>query len=599
MKLGQQLCSLWLSLAAPIHAIAFRGAQQAGERSLLQLSTEGTPGEVFQWLKDLRKKEVKLAHLLSAGSYADLQAYVEKVRQEIEVVQPRILAQKAELQERLDGSLGPIKSCDKSFSGLSNKSIVADRAVAVKSQAHLVCRSEQSQLAKRYQSCKAKAEQLVDAACAAVVKSDHENATNTTSFPDCQVNVHEEFGDYARRMMLFFTAKTQDLNTSRTSCEAAKKQADNMSLVQGSRAPTDQALIHEADAIVLVDVEAKAHAQGSRAPADDKVVQEADAIILGDAHEAVKKQVNALSLVQGVKAQADEAVIREAEQDVAEQQDEAVSFLQVRRSMGEPCEKLKKRLAEKRADCDTLQDQMDSTSCGFKKDLVGACHGYGACYEAAERNRSTISNQIKSEELGLKTAWVAVLRLQCLMDASEIVASKRAATMQACIKKDYSEDAQEMALRHPQPAAAETCTVPSNVAGESEYNLRNYGPLPKDAPAKECSCCKGNFTIPGWLTKPTTSVRPTHRPTRVTSGRTTTKWWDTTKATATSTTEKRTSTSRRESSKTTKRIWRTVKTTSSTTFGSGFDVVTESTSKISADFEDEIRYVYPVDELLP
>jgi len=141
-----------------------------------------------------------------------------------------------------------------------------------------------------------------------------------------------------------------------------------------------------------------------------------------------------------------------------------------------------KEYEDKKAQCDSLQDQMDGASCKRATVMKDACESYAECYWDRKRAHDSTVKMVKTEETDRKAEWKGLKRMQCLMNAfKDGQVSGR--EIRKC--KEKTHDTSHLTINYPPVPALVTCTVPKLYPSTPEYKLAEFAPLPALAKGKE------------------------------------------------------------------------------------------------------------------
>eukprot|EP00933_Yihiella_yeosuensis_P071693 TRINITY_DN79924_c0_g1_i1.p1 TRINITY_DN79924_c0_g1~~TRINITY_DN79924_c0_g1_i1.p1 ORF type:complete len:1077 (-),score=169.43 TRINITY_DN79924_c0_g1_i1:355-3585(-) len=191
--------------------------------------------------------------------------------------------------------------------------------------------------------------------------------------------------------------------------------------------------------------------------------------------------------------------------------------------LNKTCEPLVKRYADKKQECDILQNTLDAESCvvhagrdfrGFTEDF---CKDFKVCMKKATsfyfRGNETVANELKY----LNLEWDIILRIECMLDAvdhpTDVDVKMKVLSCKTLVKeqerlnlkwKYYLEMSPKMPSAHCDKRFVNRTSWP--LPGTSAYIKQEYEGLPEDAPATNCTapCCKEAFlsTCVDWKCKP-------------------------------------------------------------------------------------------------
>ncbi|CAJ1384734.1 unnamed protein product [Effrenium voratum] len=167
------------------------------------------------------------------------------------------------------------------------------------------------------------------------------------------------------------------------------------------------------------------------------------------------------------------------------------------------CTGLKSEWEKQRAACNTQQETMDTASCTVLSTSATVCEEYAACNEKATTSYNSDKSSVQSQEASLKSEWIALMHMQCLLGVFSKSDNERAAAMKACNDKDFQPAADAaLSLTYPAkvPRDPKSCASASNTVQSASYAETHYDTLPSNAQAKTCiaECCAkcDSFTCP-------------------------------------------------------------------------------------------------------
>lgn len=139
---------------------------------------------------------------------------------------------------------------------------------------------------------------------------------------------------------------------------------------------------------------------------------------------------------------------------------------------------------EKRAECDSLQDQMDDSACKRAVITKDACEAYEECYFDKKKAYHSLEKMVKQEETDRKAEWKGLNRMKCLIKA---FADKKVKgdDIDKCKKMVTNTDL--LIIKYPALPPLRTCTVPDLYPNTPHYKKVNFAPLPALAKGKEDS----------------------------------------------------------------------------------------------------------------
>merc|ERR1719313_3058686 len=141
-----------------------------------------------------------------------------------------------------------------------------------------------------------------------------------------------------------------------------------------------------------------------------------------------------------------------------------------------------KEYADKQAECDSLQDQMDGASCKRAVIMKDACKAYAECYFDRKKAHEGTVEMVKKEEVDRKAEWRGLKRMQCLMEAfNDGKVSNR--EIKKC--KNQEHDTDHLIISYPKIPVRAACTVPNLYPSTPAYKLAEFAPLPALAKGKQ------------------------------------------------------------------------------------------------------------------
>lgn len=175
------------------------------------------------------------------------------------------------------------------------------------------------------------------------------------------------------------------------------------------------------------------------------------------------------------------------------------------------CKIVSKEYEDKKAECDSLQDQMDNAACKRAVGMKDACETYAECYFDKHQVFDSTENMVKIEEKDRKAEWRGLKRMQCLMK-SFTDGQVSNAEIKACKSKTH--DTGHLSIKYPQIPPLGPCVVPDLYPSTAEYKLAEFAMLPSLAKGREdANLCAGVVPIP---TKPMKGSPPKCKCERVT-----------------------------------------------------------------------------------
>jgi len=152
-----------------------------------------------------------------------------------------------------------------------------------------------------------------------------------------------------------------------------------------------------------------------------------------------------------------------------------------------------KEFADKKSECDSLQDQMDNSACKRATQMKDACETYAECYFDRKKAHDATVHMVKNEEKDRKVEWRGLKRMQCLMKAftDGQVSSSEITT---CKAKTHT--THHLIINYPKVLPIVVCSVPKLYPSTPEYKLAEFAPLPALAKGKQdANECTGIIEI--------------------------------------------------------------------------------------------------------
>lgn len=167
------------------------------------------------------------------------------------------------------------------------------------------------------------------------------------------------------------------------------------------------------------------------------------------------------------------------------------------------CNTKKTKYEDKKSECGSLQDQMDSASCLTLSTSEAVCASYRTCYQQHSDVYQAVVAATMLQESGIKSEWEALLNMQCLLTIFEKSGADKTSAVETCNAQDHATPASlELSLMYPTPVpqVAQNCTVIDDHAGTDAYDQEHFSGLPSNTEPKTCTavCCKkcAEFTCP-------------------------------------------------------------------------------------------------------
>jgi len=147
----------------------------------------------------------------------------------------------------------------------------------------------------------------------------------------------------------------------------------------------------------------------------------------------------------------------------------------------------------KQAECDSLQDQMDGSSCKRATEMKDACEAYAECYFDRKKAHLATVKMVKTEEEDRKAEWRGLNRMKCLMEAFSDGKVKNK-EIKAC--KNQVHDTSKFIIFYPPYNVLDACAVPNLYPSTPQYKLAEFAPLPAYAKGREdANECTGVIEI--------------------------------------------------------------------------------------------------------
>jgi len=146
------------------------------------------------------------------------------------------------------------------------------------------------------------------------------------------------------------------------------------------------------------------------------------------------------------------------------------------------CMTLDKQYSDKKAACDSLQDQMDDASCKRAVEMKDACESYAECYFDKKKAYLSLEKMVKKEETDRKAEWKGLKRMRCLIEAftgGKVTDDE----VNECKRETHSTD--HLKIDYPKLPALVKCEVPHHYPNTPSYKADNFAPLPALAKGKQ------------------------------------------------------------------------------------------------------------------
>lgn len=157
------------------------------------------------------------------------------------------------------------------------------------------------------------------------------------------------------------------------------------------------------------------------------------------------------------------------------------------------CRMADKQYFHKKAECDSLQDQMDSSSCKRAVEMKDACEAYAECHFDKKNAYLSLEKMVKQEEKDRQGEWRGLMRMQCLIKAftgGKVTSDE----VVACKKQTHS--TAHLVIKYPKLPKLVKCSVPVDYPNTPSYKRVNFAPLPALAKGKQDSFqCTGLLEV--------------------------------------------------------------------------------------------------------
>jgi hypothetical protein len=164
-----------------------------------------------------------------------------------------------------------------------------------------------------------------------------------------------------------------------------------------------------------------------------------------------------------------------------------------------------KTYADRKAACDSLQDQTDGAACKTAVSMKDACETYAECHFDKMKAYVDLESMVKIEEKDRHIEWRGLKRMKCLMQAFN--KGKVSDEDIATCRKIKTSSVDHLEIDYPKNAPIDNCEVPKNYPNTPTYKLENFARLPMLAKGKpdayECTGLQEISTTPAAGSPPT------------------------------------------------------------------------------------------------
>jgi hypothetical protein len=143
----------------------------------------------------------------------------------------------------------------------------------------------------------------------------------------------------------------------------------------------------------------------------------------------------------------------------------------------------------KRKECGDRQDRLDRETCSLAMGMNGTCSAYQMCRQQANMAFQLANKTATEQEDNLQKQWIAIKRIECIIEALSADADVASAIIDNCIVITHS--LAHLRLTYPTIPDYQPCELLAEAPGTEAYAELVYKPLPDSASAKECTalCC--------------------------------------------------------------------------------------------------------------
>jgi len=161
------------------------------------------------------------------------------------------------------------------------------------------------------------------------------------------------------------------------------------------------------------------------------------------------------------------------------------------------CKEETKDWKAKRAECDSLQDQMDDSSCKGAVEMKDACEAYSECHFVQSKAYMSSEKMVKAEEQDRHAEWKGLMRMKCLIKA---FSGGKVSSQEIDGCKSATHKTDHLIIKYPKLPGLGKCTVPELYPSTPAYKAVNFAPLPALAKGKQdaydCAGLKEVNTVP-------------------------------------------------------------------------------------------------------
>jgi len=152
---------------------------------------------------------------------------------------------------------------------------------------------------------------------------------------------------------------------------------------------------------------------------------------------------------------------------------------------------------DQKISCDEKQKSMEEKACTLHRSYT--CSLFGECYTEKVDIYNGLVTLAKENEGAIKSEWIAVSRIECLVNALQLQDAEVDAGITACKEKSYSTDAVALTFKGDAPAQR-SCKDTFLQPGTAVFSTKWYSGLPTNTPAESCAstCCMDTAYTPGY-----------------------------------------------------------------------------------------------------
>jgi len=164
-------------------------------------------------------------------------------------------------------------------------------------------------------------------------------------------------------------------------------------------------------------------------------------------------------------------------------------------SRTEECNVIKQAHTSKRTECNLFQSDLERATCSIGAMASSACAAYSECYSRSLTKFHQDIKVLQEQAESLQVQWKSLMRLECMVGVLAD-SSLDASHLEMCTTESFKADHLNLQVALPPDQAS--CGGSSgqvSVPCSGEWMDANYGDLPPQAPAKNCTPCP-NVTMP-------------------------------------------------------------------------------------------------------